>query len=61
LSREKRRKEGAPMPSASAGLLRFYEEESVGIKIRPEVCIIMAVGLILVVALIPILLKAGLF
>ena len=49
------------MPSASAGLLRFYEEESVGIKIRPEICIIMAVGLILVVALIPILLKAGLF
>ena len=57
MSREKRRKEGAPMPSTSAGLLRFYEEESVGIKINPEVCVIMAIGLVLVVLLLPILLK----
>ncbi len=34
------------MPAASAGLLRFFEEETTGIKVRPEVPIMMAIGLI---------------
>jgi preprotein translocase subunit Sec61beta len=34
------------MPAASAGLLRFFEEETPGVKIRPEVVIMMAVGLV---------------
>jgi preprotein translocase subunit Sec61beta len=34
------------MPAASAGLLRFFEEETPGIKIRPEVVLVMAVALI---------------
>jgi len=46
--REKRRKSEAPMPAASAGLLRFFEEETYGIKLRPEVVILMAVGLVAV-------------
>ncbi|RLI32837.1 preprotein translocase subunit Sec61beta [Candidatus Bathyarchaeota archaeon] len=41
------------MPSAAAGLLRFYEEESVGIKVRPEIIITAAIMLILFVALVP--------
>jgi len=44
--REKRRKREAPMPAASAGLLRFFEEETPGIKIRPEVVIMMSIGLV---------------
>ena len=36
------------MPAASAGLLRFFEEETPGVKVRPEVVILMAVGLIVV-------------
>tara|TARA_B100000315_G_C14138032_1_gene390057 strand:+ start:161 stop:295 length:135 start_codon:yes stop_codon:yes gene_type:complete len=44
------------MPSTSAGLLRFYDEESVGIKIRPEIPVIAAIGLVLIVVLLPILL-----
>ncbi len=36
------------MPAASAGLLRFFEEETPGIKLRPEVVMLMAVGLIVV-------------
>ncbi len=36
------------MPAASAGLLRFFEEETSGIKLRPEIIIMMAVGLIAV-------------
>jgi len=34
------------MPAASAGLLRFFEEETPGIKLRPEVVMVMVVGLI---------------
>jgi len=34
------------MPAASAGLLRFFEEETPGIKIRPEVVLMMAIGLV---------------
>jgi len=44
--REKRRKREAPMPAASAGLLRFFEEETPGIKVRPEVVIMMSIGLV---------------
>ena len=35
------------MPAASAGLLRFFEEETQGIKVRPELVVILAVTLIL--------------
>jgi len=34
------------MPAASAGLLRFFEEETQGIKIRPEIDVGFAVSLI---------------
>ena len=44
--REKRRRSESPMPAASAGLLRFFEEETEGIKIRPEMVVFIAVGLI---------------
>jgi len=35
------------MPAASAGLLRFFEEETQGIKIRPELVVGLAVALTL--------------
>lgn len=44
----KRKKETGPMPAASAGLLRFFEEETEGIKIRPELLVVFAVALIVV-------------
>jgi preprotein translocase subunit Sec61beta len=34
------------MPAASAGLLRFFEEETPGIKLRPEAIMVMVIGLI---------------
>jgi preprotein translocase subunit Sec61beta len=46
--RQKKRKREAPMPAASAGLLRFFEEETAGIKLRPEIIIILAMLLIAV-------------
>jgi len=36
------------MPAASAGLLRFFEEDTPGIKISPEITMMMAIALIAV-------------
>jgi len=36
------------MPAASAGLLRFFEEETEGIKIRPEFLMALAITLVVV-------------
>lgn len=44
----KRKKESSPMPAASAGLLRFFEEETEGIKIRPELLVVFAVSIIVI-------------
>jgi preprotein translocase subunit Sec61beta len=44
----KKKKDKAPMPAASAGLLRFFEEETEGVKIRPEILVIFAVTLIVI-------------
>lgn len=46
MSRKKRRGSGTPMPAASAGLLRFFEEETKGIQIRPELIAVLSVALI---------------
>jgi len=43
------------MPSQGAGLLRFFEEETQGIKVRPELVVILAVALIIACILLPIL------
>lgn len=44
----RRKKDTGPMPAASAGLLRFFEEETEGIKVRPELLVVLAVALIVV-------------
>jgi preprotein translocase subunit Sec61beta len=44
----KKKKDTGPMPAASAGLLRFFEEETEGIKIRPELLVVFAVSLIVI-------------
>lgn len=50
MSRKKREKSG-PMPAASAGLLRFFEEETEGIKVRPEILVGFAIALIVLAIL----------
>jgi len=44
----KKRKDAGPMPAASAGLLRFFEEETEGVKIRPELLVAISITLIFV-------------
>lgn len=47
MSRKRKESQG-PMPAASAGLLRFFEEETEGIKIRPELLMGLSIGLIVI-------------
>ncbi|MCS7115249.1 MAG: preprotein translocase subunit Sec61beta [Nitrososphaerota archaeon] len=44
----KKKGDSAPMPASSAGLLRFFEEETEGVKVRPELLVIAAVSLIVI-------------
>ncbi len=44
--REKRRRDEAPMPAASAGLLRFFEEDTPGVKLSPQLVVISGIGLV---------------
>jgi preprotein translocase subunit Sec61beta len=50
----KKDKNKAPMPASSAGLLRFFEDETQGIKIRPEIVIILAAALIIIAVILPV-------
>jgi preprotein translocase subunit Sec61beta len=48
MSGRKKKKDTGPMPAASAGLLRFFEEETEGVKIRPELLVVIAVSMIII-------------
>ncbi|MFW9769272.1 MAG: preprotein translocase subunit Sec61beta [Candidatus Thorarchaeota archaeon] len=45
--RRKKRGEG-PMPSGGAGLIRFFEDETPGIKVGPTLVVILAAILLIV-------------
>jgi preprotein translocase subunit Sec61beta len=48
----KKKRESSPgMPASSAGLIRFFQDEAYGVKIRPEFVVAGAVSLILSVIL----------
>ena len=47
--RKKRRSGNAPMPLGGAGLMRFFEDSSIGIIISPITTVIIALSLILIV------------
>jgi len=40
------KKKNAPLPASSAGLLRFFEDETEGVKIRPEFVLAACITLI---------------
>ena len=53
----KKKKEN-PLPASSAGLLRFFEDETVsGIKVRPEIVVGLSISLIVASILLRIFLK----
>ena len=42
------KKKNAPLPASSAGLLRFFEDETKGFKIDPKIVISMPISIIAV-------------
>jgi len=42
------KKKGAPLPASSAGLLRFFEDETKGFKVDPKIVVSIPIGLILI-------------
>jgi preprotein translocase subunit Sec61beta len=51
MSKKKKKEKSSPMPAASAGLLRFFEEETEGIKVKPEILVALAIALIVICVL----------
>jgi len=49
------KKKNAPLPVSSAGLLRFFEDETRGVKVKPEIVLAITGGLIGISVLIRIL------
>ncbi|MFX1277360.1 MAG: preprotein translocase subunit Sec61beta [Promethearchaeota archaeon] len=49
--RRKRRSGTAPMPMGGAGLMRFFEDASIGIKIGPISTALLATALIVIIIL----------
>ena len=41
-------KKNNPLPASSAGLLRFFEDETKGIKVSPKIVIIIPISIIAV-------------
>jgi preprotein translocase subunit Sec61beta len=39
-------KKSAPLPASSAGLLRFFEDETKGYKLKPEIVVLIPASLI---------------
>lgn len=42
------KKKGAPLPASSAGLLRFFEDETKGYRLDPRIVVTIPIGLIVV-------------
>jgi preprotein translocase subunit Sec61beta len=51
-------KKNAPLPASSAGLLRFFEDETKGVKVDPKIIISIPISLIVVSWAIELLLNA---
>jgi len=51
MSKKKKKESGPGMPASSAGLIRFFQDEAHGVKVKPEFVIAGAVTLIVSVIL----------
>ena len=51
-TKKKKKKKGeGPMPSGGAGLIRFFEDETPGVKVGPTVVVFFAAMLVLAVVI----------
>ena len=53
------KKKNAPLPASSAGLLRFFEDETRGVKVKPEIVMGITGAVIAASILIRILFPVG--
>jgi preprotein translocase subunit Sec61beta len=53
------KKKNAPLPASSAGLLRFFEDETRGIKVKPELVLAITGAVIAASILIRVLFPVG--
>jgi preprotein translocase subunit Sec61beta len=53
------KKKNAPLPASSAGLLRFFEDETKGIKVKPEYVLAAAGAMIGISIIIRVIFPAG--
>jgi len=61
-TRKQRKKDReAPMPAAGAGLIRFFQDESEGIKIGPIAVLITTVAFVSFVIIAHVFLQGGIF
>ncbi len=51
MSRKKKKDSNPAMPASSAGLIRFFQDESYGVKLRPENVVVMTITVIISVLL----------
>ena len=42
------KKKSRPLPASGAGLLRFFEDETKGVKVNPKIVIVVPISLIAV-------------
>ena len=42
------KKSNAALPASSAGLLRFFEDETKGVKVSPKIVVIVPISIIVV-------------
>jgi len=42
------KKKNAPLPASSAGLLRFFEDETKGFRIDPKIIICMPISIVVI-------------
>ena len=60
--KQKKRKKGeAPLPSGGAGLVRFFEDETQGVKVGPTLVIFFAVMLVVIVIAAHVSVQLGIF
>lgn len=52
-----KKKKEAPLPASSAGLLRFFEDETEGVKIKPEIVLAASIALVIVSIIINLLFR----
>ena len=50
------KKTNAALPASSAGLLRFFEDETKGVKVSPKIVVVVPISLIVVSWLLDIML-----